>query len=81
LKRLRSLLWPLLAGMVSLAVTGWLWDHERHTQERHLKDNFEFGLRQEGLPKLPEERRREREAVWSGVGLGRHCRVCAHVPI
>ena len=46
MKRLRSLLWPLLAGMVSLAVTGWLWDHERHTQERHLKDNFEFGLRQ-----------------------------------
>jgi len=46
LKRLNFLLWPVLIGALSLALTAWLWDHERRTQDRHLKDNFEFGLRQ-----------------------------------
>ena len=40
------MLWPLLVGALSLALTAWLWHHEQQTQERHLKDNFEFGLRQ-----------------------------------
>ena len=46
MKRLNPLLWPVLVGVLSLALTAWLWDHERQRQERHLKDNFEFGLRQ-----------------------------------
>ena len=40
------MLWPLLVGLLSLAVTAWLWRHEQQTQERHLRDNFDFGLRQ-----------------------------------
>ena len=38
--------WPLAAGLLSLAVTAWLWQHEQQTQQRHLRDNFDFGLRQ-----------------------------------
>ncbi len=39
-------LWPLLVGVLTLAVTGGLWQHERETQTRHLRDNFDFGMRQ-----------------------------------
>jgi len=46
LKRPTPLLWPLLVGALSLAITAWLWQHERQTQDRHLRDNFDFGLRQ-----------------------------------
>jgi len=45
-KQPTHLLWPLLAALLALAVTGGLWRHERQTQERHLRDNFDFGLRQ-----------------------------------
>ena len=38
--------WPLAVGLLSLAVTAWLWQHEQQTQQRHLRDNFDFGLRQ-----------------------------------
>jgi PAS domain S-box-containing protein len=33
-------------GLLSLGVTGWLWQHERALEQRHLRDNFDFGLRQ-----------------------------------
>ena len=46
MKRPTALLWPLLVGALSLALTGWLWQHERQTQARLLQDNFDFGLRQ-----------------------------------
>jgi len=46
MNRLLRLLWPVLVGVLSLAATAWLWDHERQTHDRHLKDNFDFGLRQ-----------------------------------
>jgi PAS domain S-box-containing protein len=45
-KRYAFLLWPLLVGSLSLAATGWLWHHERQTQDRHLRDIFDFGVRQ-----------------------------------
>jgi len=44
--RRSSLLWPLLVGALSLAVTAWLWRHDRQTEARNLRSNFEFGLRQ-----------------------------------
>ncbi len=40
------LLWPLLVGALSLAATGWLWQHEQQTQGHRLRDNFDFALRQ-----------------------------------
>ncbi len=46
MKPVASLLWPAAVGLVSLALTGWLWGHERQTQERNLRVNFDFGLRQ-----------------------------------
>ena len=46
MKRLTHLLWPVLVGVVSLSVTGWLWSHEQQTHDRRLKDNFDVGLRQ-----------------------------------
>ena len=46
MKRILPWLWPLLVGGVSLAVTGWLWQHERQTQQLTLRGNFDFGLRQ-----------------------------------
>jgi PAS domain S-box-containing protein len=46
MKPLTRLLWPVLVGTLALGATGWLWDHERQTHDRHLKDNFDFGLRQ-----------------------------------
>jgi PAS domain S-box-containing protein len=46
LKRARPLLWPLLVGLLSLAVTAWLWQHERQTAQRDMRSNFDFGLRQ-----------------------------------
>jgi signal transduction histidine kinase/ActR/RegA family two-component response regulator len=38
-------IWPLLIGLLSLATTAWLWNHEQQSQERRLRDNFDFGLR------------------------------------
>ena len=46
MKRLFPWLWPLLVGGVSLGITGWLWHHERQTQQLTLRGNFDFGLRQ-----------------------------------
>jgi PAS domain S-box-containing protein len=40
------LLWPVAVSLVSLALTGWLWAHERQTQQLNLRANFDFGLRQ-----------------------------------
>ena len=42
---MRPVFWPLLVGLLSLATTAWLWEHEQQTQERRLRDNFDFGLR------------------------------------
>ena len=44
--RLTRLLWPVLVGTLALGATAWLSGHERQTHDRHLKDNFDFGLRQ-----------------------------------
>ena len=46
LKRAQPLLWPLLVGLLSLAITAWLWQHERQTAQRDMRSNFDFGLRQ-----------------------------------
>ena len=46
MKRILPWLWPLLVGTVSLAITGWVWNHEHETQQRTLRNNFDFGLRQ-----------------------------------
>jgi PAS domain S-box-containing protein len=46
MRRRDARLWPVFVGALSLAVTAWLWRHERQTQEQHLRDTFEFGLRQ-----------------------------------
>jgi PAS domain S-box-containing protein len=35
-----------MVGLLSLGITAGLWHHEQQTQERHLRDNFDFGLRQ-----------------------------------
>jgi PAS domain S-box-containing protein len=40
------LLWPVLVGLLSLALAAAMSVHERQTHDRHLKDNFDFGLRQ-----------------------------------
>ncbi|CAN5909849.1 hypothetical protein BH11PSE8_BH11PSE8_00770 [soil metagenome] len=37
---------PLVVGAVSLAVTGWLWSHERQNEAAQLRASFDFGLRQ-----------------------------------
>ena len=46
MKRSASLLWPLLVGALSLGLTAWLWRHEQQLQDRALRDNFDFGVRQ-----------------------------------
>ena len=46
LKPAVPLLWPAVVGLVVLALTGWLWTHERQAQDRDLRANFDFGLRQ-----------------------------------
>ncbi len=43
---LRSALWPLLVGALSLGITAALWQHEQRGQQRMLRDNFDFGVRQ-----------------------------------
>jgi PAS domain S-box-containing protein len=48
LKPFSPLWWPAGVGLVSLALTGWVWNHERQTQDRNLRANFDFGLRQTG---------------------------------
>ena len=39
-------MWTAAVGLVLLALTGWLWGHEREAEERNLRANFDFGLRQ-----------------------------------
>ncbi|MFY9509602.1 MAG: bifunctional diguanylate cyclase/phosphodiesterase, partial [Rubrivivax sp.] len=46
IRRLPPLFWPLLVLVLSLAITAWLWRHERQTEQRHLRENFDFALRQ-----------------------------------
>ncbi len=46
MKRSASLLWPLLVGGLSLGLTAWLWQHEQDLEDRALRDNFDFGVRQ-----------------------------------
>ena len=46
MKRSASLLWPLLVGGLSLCLTAWLWQHEQQVQDRALRDNFDFSVRQ-----------------------------------
>ena len=46
LRRLSPVWWPALVGLLSLAITAWLWQHEHASQQRHLRDNFDFALRQ-----------------------------------
>ena len=60
-----SLLWPLLVGLLSLAITAWLWQHERQTQQRDLRSSFDFGLRQTAT--RIEERLTGYEQVLLGV--------------
>ena len=62
---LYSLLWPVLVGLLSLAITAWLWQHERQTQQRDLRSNFDFGLRQTAT--RIEERLTGYEQVLRGV--------------
>ncbi len=38
--------WPALVGLLSLALTFWLWLHECRSEDARLKAAFEFGLRQ-----------------------------------
>ena len=46
MKRVKPLLWPLVVGLLSLAITAWLWQHERQSAQRDMRSNFDFGLRQ-----------------------------------
>ncbi len=39
-------LWPLVVGSLVLAITGWLWDHEREAEERNLRGVFDAALTQ-----------------------------------
>jgi PAS domain S-box-containing protein len=45
-RRPAALFWPLLVGTLALALTGWLAQHERRTQQQHLRESFDLGLRQ-----------------------------------
>jgi PAS domain S-box-containing protein len=44
-RRLPVWLWPLGVAALGLALTAWLWAHERQHQQRNLRDNFDAGLR------------------------------------
>ena len=65
MKRYLHLSWPLLVGALSLAATGWLWSHERQTQQRHLRDQFDFSLRQTAV--RIEQRMTSYEQILRGV--------------
>ena len=61
----RFVLWPLGVGLLSLTLTAWLWHHEHQTQQRDLRSNFDFGLRQTAT--RIEERLTGYEQVLRGV--------------
>ena len=44
--RLRNLRLPLLVGLLSLALTGWLWHHENQAAEARMQTDFDFSVRQ-----------------------------------
>lgn len=46
MKPLPTLFWPLAVGGLLLALTAWLWSHERESQQQRLMASFEFGQRQ-----------------------------------
>ena len=46
MKRAEPLRWPLLVGLLSMAITGWLWQHERKSAQRDMRSNFDTVLRQ-----------------------------------
>ena len=46
MKRTTPWLWPLLVGALVLAITGWLWNHEREAEQRSLRSIFDAALRQ-----------------------------------
>lgn len=44
--KLKALILPLVAGLISLALTGWLWRHEQQSLDTSLRANFDFSVRQ-----------------------------------
>lgn len=42
----RNLRLPLLVGLLSLALTGWLWHHENQAAEARMRADFDFSVRQ-----------------------------------
>ena len=46
MKRWTTWFWPALVGLLALLTTAWLTGHERQQQQRELRRNFDFGLRQ-----------------------------------
>ncbi|GCL61978.1 CHASE domain-containing protein [Pseudaquabacterium pictum] len=46
MKRWTTWFWPALVGLLALLTTAWLTSHERELQQRDLRRNFDFGLRQ-----------------------------------
>ena len=44
--RLRNLGLPVLVGLLSLALTGWLWHHEQQAAEARMRADFDFSVRQ-----------------------------------
>ena len=46
MKRWTTWFWPALVGLLALLTTAWLTNHERQQQQRELRRNFDFGLRQ-----------------------------------
>ena len=44
--RLRNLGLPVLVGLLSLALTGWLWQHEHQAAEARMQADFDFSVRQ-----------------------------------
>lgn len=46
LRQQRNLRLPLLVGLLSLALTGWLWHHENQAAQARLQADFDFAVRQ-----------------------------------
>ena len=46
LLRHRNLRLPLFVGLLSLALTGWLWHHENEAAQARLQTDFDFAVRQ-----------------------------------
>ncbi len=44
--KLQALVLPLVVGLVSLALSLWLWRHEQQTLDTNLRANFDFSVRQ-----------------------------------